>query len=293
MSSFIEHSTPSSNEPIISLGEIIRRREEGMLEIPVLKKEKHEEENVIYIDSFYIPRMPEEMTLEELVNIIETSSPYKGSEDFDNSIGVVERIDSIPKISSKDGETFKSAFVVLKSWSDNKYAKSLMMKLYNDQQSRVYYNLNENINPQYLVILPNKSETSLLEPPKHTDLMIYYVPTEISLQTVFNVFQGLDIGKIHSIEAELSPEHDHMPFDYDSLPKWINQTIWNQSFKPQYNTIYIRMEYWYKTQAAYAFEREMMNNSCVHIPTYNGIVWTIYECDPIFEGTNPYVWTSM
>lgn len=277
---FAEPSSTQSH-PVVSLGEIVKREESKT------NGNENEEENVIYIDSFFIPRLPDELTLDQLVDIIQLPSPYKGDQ-YDNSIGIVEKIESIPKISPKDGKPFKSAFVTLTSWSDNQYAKSLMMKLYNDEQSRVYYNPPgcDYINPRFIVLLPNKSETSMKEPPKHTDL-IMYLHVDTSLETVLNVMEGLDIGRVHSIEAELLPYNK--PYGCDS-PDYINVDIWNQVVKPKYNAVHVNMEYWYKTQTAYAFEREMKNKTYVEVPVFEGTFWTIYEIEPKFKGINPYVW---
>lgn len=279
-----QFADPSStqSQPVVSLGEIVKREESK-----TNGNENEEEENVIYINSFFIPRLPDDLTLDQLVEIIQTPSPYKGDH-VDNSIGIVEKIESIPKISPKDGKPFKSAFVTLTSWSDNQYAKSLMMKLYNDEQSRVYYNPPscDYINPKFVVLLPNKSETSMKDPPKHTDLILY-LHADTRLETVLNVMEGLDIGRVHSIESELLPYIEPLGID---LADYINVDIWNQIVKPRYNRVRVNMEYWYKTQTAYAFEREMKKKTYVEVPVFEGTYWTVYETEPKFNGNNPYVW---
>jgi hypothetical protein len=50
------------------------------------------------------------------------------------------------------------------------------------------------------------------------------------------------------------------------------------------------MEYWYKTQTAYAFQKEMENATYVDVPVFDGTVWTMYETSPKLLGVNPYVW---
>jgi len=267
---------------VVSLGGIVRE-EEGKV-----NGEVAEEENVIYIDSFFIPRLPDDMTLEQLVDIIQLPSPYKG--DGDNSIGVVEKVESIPKISVKDGKPFKSAFVTLRSWYDNNYARTLMMKLYNDEQSRVYYNPpdSEYINPKFIVLLPNKSEISLKNAPKHMDLVIY-LHTDTRLETVLNVIEGLDIGRVHSIESKLLPYNEPHGID---LADYINVDIWNQVVKIRYNEVHVVMDYWYKTKTAYAFHDEMDSGDCVNVPVCEGTYWTMYRAEPKREGINPYVWNA-
>jgi len=281
--SIVNQFAQSVQESVISLGEIVRQEESKV------NGNDKENENVIYINSFFIPRLPDEMSLDQLVDIIQSSSPYKGV-DGENSIGVVEKIESIPKISTKDGKPFKSAFVTLTSWSDNEYAQSLMMKLYNDEQTRVYYNPpnSEYINPKFIVLLPNKSEISMENPPKHTDLILY-LHTDTRLETVLNVIEGLDIGRVHSIEAELLPYNDSCGIN---LPNYINVDIWNQTVKPRYNAVRVNMDYWYKTKTAYAFKSEIEKTTFVEVPVFEGTNWIIYETEPKFDGINPYVWKT-
>jgi hypothetical protein len=282
--SIVNQFAQLSPASVVSLGGIVRE-EEGKV-----NGEVAEEENVIYIDSFFIPRLPDDMTLEQLVDIIQLSSPYKGDGENDNSIGVVEKIESIPKISTKDGKPFKSAFVTLRSWCDNQYARSLMMKLYNDEQSRVYYNPpdSEYINPKFIVLLPNKSEISLKNAPNHIDLVLY-LHTDTRLETVLNVIEGLDIGRVHSIESILLPYTEQYGID---LASYINVDIWNQIVKIRYNEVHVVMDYWYKTQTAYAFQDAMKLNDCVNVPVCEGTNWTIYRAEPKLNGINPYVWNA-
>jgi hypothetical protein len=243
-----------------------------------------EKENVIYIDSFFIPYVGEHITLDKLVELIESSSPYKG--EGDTSIGIVEKIESIPKVNPKTGRAYYSCFVTLRSWSNNDCAHELMMRLYDDKQSRLFFKDGNNVIPQYFYILPNKSETSMMDAPTHTDLVMY-LHTDVRLETVLSVIEGLDIGKVHSIEAGMIPNR----FNENTCPlKWVNQDIWRQKVNFQYNMVFITMEYWYKTQTAYAFKREMQDSTYVEIPVYDGSTWTIYESAPRLAGVNPYVW---
>jgi hypothetical protein len=268
----------------MSLAEIVRNQE-GIVVTP-----PDEKENVIYIDSFFIPHVFEYITLDRLVEMIETPSPSKG--DGDTSIGIVDKIESIPKINQKDGHPYYSCFVTLKSWANNGYARTLMYRLYNDEQIRLYYESDKYRNDEYIVLLPNKSETSMMEAPKHTDLVLY-LHSDISMETVLNIMQGLDIGQVHSIETELiSQPHSNNTYYDSSFKLWegVNSDIWNQTVNTQYNTVYVRFSYWYKTQTAYNFNREMIKSTFVDVPVFNGTVWTFFETTPKYDGVNPYVW---
>lgn len=248
--------------------------------------EKEEEENVIYIDSFFIPHVFDHISLPQLVDLIEQSSPYKG--EGNTSIGVVEKIESIPKVNQKNGRSYYSCFVTLSSWSNNEYARSLMYTLYNDEQSRLYYKLDGSLKAEYMAVLPNKSETSMMDAPKHTDLVMYLHP-DTRLETVMSVMEGLDIGKIYTIEANIKPAYETSS-SASGLWKSANPSMWYQKVDQTYMEVVVCMEYWYKTQTAYNFKREMENATFIEIPVFEGCYWTIYEIEPRFEGVNPYVW---
>lgn len=265
-------------QTVMSLGEIIRNQE----------KSQDEEENVIYIDSFFIPHVFDHVSLDQLVDIIEKSDHYKG--EGDTSIGIVEKIEAIPKIHEKDGHSYYSCFVSLKSWANTDYSRKLMFSLYNDEQTRVYYKANDYGKASYIVLMPNKSEISMAETPKHSDLVLY-LHSDTTYETVLNVIEGLDIGKVHSIEMErVLPITNSPNVDKINVPcEWVNPEMWSRKVCPTYNIVFVRMEYWYKTQTAYSFKQVMNDSTFVELNVFEGTTWTIYETAPKFEGINPYV----
>jgi hypothetical protein len=246
--------------------------------------QQEEEENVVYTDSFFIPHVFSYFSLESLVNLIENNG--------ENSIGKVERIESIPKTNPHTGHSYYSCFVILEKWADTQFAYDLERRLYNDEQTRLYFD--PNAGGKYIVLLPNKSETSFLEAPEHMDLMLY-LHTDVRLETVFNVMEGLDIGKINSIESYLyfPPPHAENNNDNPSLWKHANTDMWNNKVKPTYNVVYVRFDYWYKTQTAYNFKKEFKTVTYAEIPVFEGVQWIFYETQPRFNGVNPYVWQRM
>ena len=238
--------------------------------------------SIINSHSFFIPHVFNHITLNDLVKLIQESSPYKGN------VGIVDKIESIPKINKTDGHPYYSCFVFMKEWGNNNYAKDLRFKLYNNEQSRIYYKLNNYANVEYIVLLPNKSETSLMNAPTHTDLVLY-LHTDIRLETVYNIMEGLDLGKIRCIEAEL---YSSMPTTTSNIWNDANPDIWKTKVRTQYNIIHIRFDYWYKTQTAYKFKEEIKKLTYINIPVFDGTIWTFYETDAKYEGVNPYIWQS-
>jgi len=243
--------------------------------------------NTINSYSFFIPHVFNHITLNDLVKLIQDSSPYKGNEP-DTSIGIVDRIESIPKINKIDGHPYYSCFVFMKEWGNNNYAKDLRSKLCNNEQSRIYYKLNIYTNIEYIVLLPNKSETSLMDAPSHTDLVLY-LHTDIRLETVYNIMEGLDLGKIRCIEAEL---YSSVSPTTSNIWNNANPDIWKKKVRIQYNIIHIRFDYWYKTQTAYKFKEELKKSTYINIPVFDGTIWTFYETKAVYEDVNPYIWQS-
>jgi hypothetical protein len=256
----------------------------------------NEEEVVIYVDSFFIPHVFDYISLDKLVEIIEENNTAKGN--GETSIGKVEKIESIPKTNQKDGHAYYSCFVELKSWSNNKYAMDLRDRLYNNEQCRVYYNRdlyyhkgNYCNKQEYIVILPNKSDTFFLDAPTHADLVLYLHP-DVRLETVYNVMEGLDFGKVRCIEAEAFQHYPNESNTYvpNNIWKWGNPDIWAKKVNVRHNVIYVRFDYWYKTQTAYNFKKEIKDATFVDIPVFDGTTWTFFETAPKYEGVNPYVW---
>lgn len=241
------------------------------------------EEVVIYTDSFFIPHVFSYITLENLVSLIENNG--------DSTIGKVERIESIPKTNPYTGHSYYSCFVTIQEWANTKFAHDLQISLYTDHQTRFYFTTPHScglMKKEYIVLLPNKSETSFAEAPKHTDLVLY-LHTDVRLETVHNVMEGLDLGKINRIESYLySPPASNQP-----LWKHANPDLWDEKVNSTYNIVYVRFEYWYKTQSAYNFKKEFENSTYAKIPVFEGVEWTFYETESKFSGVNPYVWQRM
>lgn len=240
---------------------------------------KEIEENVIYIDSFFIPHVSMYISLDELVNILETTDGGKG-------IGLVEKIESIPKQNKTDGHLYYSAFVFLKEWNDNAQSKYVRNNLYEDKQVKLYYNDYETNLKRYFLLLPNKSSTTEEKDPEHFDLMLCNVHNEISCEYIYNVLLGLDIGKV--MEINWFPHENQIT--NSNVWKYANIDIWNSHIKQQDNIVCIHFDYWYKTKTACKFQEEIKNNSLINIPIGHNMYLTFYKIQPKYEGVNPYVW---
>ncbi len=233
---------------------------------------------IIYGNSFFIPHVFDYISLNDLVFLIENST-----------IGIVEKIESIPKINQTDGHNYYSCFVFMKEWMNNDFSQEIQNKLFENSQSRIYYtNIYKNGNPEYIVILPNKSSTTQKENPKHIDLTLF-LHTDVRLETIQSVMEGLDLGKIKYIEFI----ENNSLFTTTNTWKHANLDIWNKHAGFRYNTVNIRFEYWYKTNTAYEFQNELFTSSFVDIPVFDRTVWSFYELPPLFQSYNPYVWYSL
>jgi hypothetical protein len=244
--------------------------------------------DTIYQNSFFIPHVHEYISLEKLVYLIEETTIVKGN--TDNKIGIVKKIESIPKINQKDGHPYYSCFVFIKNWCNNSFAKDIQTRLNNGQSTRIYYKKEDNSPPEYIVLLPNKCCITQMKNPKHMDLVLY-LHTDIRLETVHTVMEGLDFGKIKSIDAELHEESkDGNVYNSTNFWKYANTSIWDKKVKFQYNIVNVCFEYWYKTRTAYSFQDELKNSTFVDIPVFDGTIWSFYKTAPKHKSINPYVW---
>ena len=226
---------------------------------PLIANEQ--ESNVIYRNSFFIPHVFNTLPLPELVTFLEN----------EENIGVISRIESIPKKNLTDGHDYYSCFVFLE-WNENDAnAKYIMDRIYRNENVRVFYN-----DTMFITLLPNKSSITQMPEPDHIDLCVCLYE-DIKEDSVLKVMEGLDLGKVEYV--------DLVPYSSCTNPNW---------YKPvelKYNMATIRFKYWYKTRAAYSFQHHLALYGDVNINVF-GVTscWTFYSCAAALESVNPYVW---
>lgn len=239
----------------------------------------------IYDKSVFIPHVWDWVTKESLVYLFE----------FHFKIGKVERIESIPKTNQTDGHTYYSCFVFFLEWfEDSENTRILKERLHQQIPTKMNVNkpeivsLKEKDQGKYIVVLPNTSENSQLDPPKHMDVMLY-LPYSITPDVIFQVMEGLDLGKINGITIQ--PFYNPN-WEETSVWKGANPDQWKKTVRFHYNVVFVHFEYWYRTNPAYHFQRELKEKDFVDIPTYEDMTWKFYEScfEPRTNGFNPYIW---
>lgn len=232
-------------------------------------------------NSIFIPHVFDYITLNDLKNMLENTN---------NGIGSIYKIESIPKENEKDGHHYYSAFVYFETFYNTNLANYMMQNMFcQNQQVKFYYDkenkyTNEN---SYMILTPNTSYNSQFNV-KHMDL-VFDMHKDVTEQTLFEILEALDFGKVHHIDVFGKNDID------------TNIGVWNivnskktETYKIslQFNKVFVRMDYWYKTQIALNIQYEIGLFGFSNVGLGNGLIITFFETDPMFNGTNPYVWNK-
>lgn len=228
-----------------------------------------------YQRSLYIPYVSNRIGLEYIVLSMEHT--FK--------LGSVARIEGIPHANSLSYQ----AFVYFDSWdTENPNALLIDTELAKENTIRMFHD-----NGQYWTVCPNKSDVQHLvhEPPKHMSLCLYVHP-DTTVQTVWNVIQGLDLGMIYRIDDCGFVDLDRS-FEQKHIWSHINPDVWARFVYPCVWCFRIHFQYWYRTKSARSFQELMRNDGKADIPVlYGSAPWTFYEEPPITDGLNPWVYTK-
>lgn len=212
-----------------------------------------------------------------------------------NGYGTVERIEWTPKVSSL-GFDYRSCFVFFDKLCDTPLSVKTRSILTCSKKTVLYYEPHI-----YWNISPNTSEICNYRANIHMDLEVL-VPIDTSIASIMNVFQGLDLGKIHSVE--LIPDL-YQGFNDDvvitrkknayvtSDSYWWNNNVYSKNILAR-----IHYDYWYRTIDAVKFQSEIFedpNNKYLSVQISDNIVWKIYvstEKPMILPGNNPFIWLN-
>jgi hypothetical protein len=224
------------------------------------------------ITSIYIPHVDISITKEEIVNILEIK----------HNLGIVEKIECIPKKNIHDGHDYNSCFVFFEKWNESENAEYFLSRLRNGIQTRLYYE-----ERKYWVICLNKSEVAFFRDPLHMDLTVRTHP-DITYETINSVMEGLDLGKVHSITME---EDDTQKYEVE----WgnVNKNIWDEKVKSTCKLVRITFEFWYRTKTSYNFQSNIQLHNYVVVPVTHGMYMTFYREKASLQGNNPNVWRKM
>ena len=223
--------------------------------------------------SIYLPHVFSNITKEFIRDVLQD----------DYKLGVISKIECIPKVNFVDGHEYFSCFIFFDSWGAGENSLYILSRLKYNEQTRLKYSAEK-----YWVICNNQSEVALYDDPRHIDLVAYLHP-DFKIDTVMTVVNGLDLGKINTIELVKNIEENY----YGPDIVW-NQTNPSLREKSKFgcNTVNVRFAFWYRTKTAYKFQDELQNHGFVDIPVSDGLVWTFYSQKPLSDGINPNVWRN-
>jgi hypothetical protein len=202
------------------------------------------------VTSFYIPHVPGEILKEKLKEILENK--------FD--IGIITKIECIPKIGNGDRDDNYSCFVFFESLSYSNCSFDIQLKFKKGLQPRLYYD-----EKKYLVICQNTSEVAYYKDPKHMDL-IFYVNKSFKGDSIeyLCILEQLDLGEIQTIDMKNEVDSCH--------------------------SVKLCFKFWYRTKNAYRFQQELMETGSVKVRIAEDEQWTFYYEKPLLDGVNPNVW---
>lgn len=198
------------------------------------------------------------------------------------NLGVISKIECIPKINQRDGHEYYGCFIFFESWGTGDHARYILDRLSRDEQTKLKYS-----GKNYWVICLNKSVVAFYKDPIHIDL-ITYLHTDFKTDTVLSVMEGLDLGKVENIEFIRGADENY--FGENIIWDKANKDMWKTKVPYVYNSVIIRFSFWYRTQTAYAFQQELNTSGSIDIPVSEGLLWTFYSHTPLLEGINPNVW---
>ena len=198
------------------------------------------------------------------------------------NLGVISKIECIPKVNQTDGHEYYGCFIFFESWGKGEHASYILSRLNRNEQTRI-----KHTGEKYWVICLNQSVVAFYKDPVHMDL-ITYLHTDFNTDTVLSVMEGLDLGKVDNIEFIRSADENY--FGENIIWDKANKDMWKAKVPYMYNSVIIRFSFWFRTQTAYAFQSELDQNGYIDIPISDGVSWAFYSHKPLFDGINPNVW---
>ena len=223
------------------------------------------ENSVFDTRSIFIPHVFADISKETVVEILQEHY----------NLGTIAKIECIPKVNQTDGHDYYSCYVFFRFWKNSPDAIYILSRLEKRLITRLKYS-----GEKYWQICLNISEIAF----------VLYIHPDFKKETIENVIEGLDIGKVNSIEIE---ECNDSISKYQGKVMWehANPVMWQKKMDIKYNTVKIRFDYWYRTKTTYSFQNSIYYNKFTDIP-FEGSIWTFYQEEPKFDGINPFVWVN-
>jgi hypothetical protein len=227
---------------------------------------------------------------------------------FENvfQIGVLDRIEAIPKVNQKDGHSYVACYLYFTTWGNTYFAQLLRMHLMYGSQTPMYVEPN-----LYWMVCPNTSVvyTENIPHAKHMALLVCS-NTSNSLLDIIESFELNDLGKVsvtksyyvddvpHCASAAVNDAYMALtglghPMDSES-----HLTMSRVLENPREMAV-VQFEYWFHSKTAYDFQQCLESKfQCIglHGFAFSGpdeleSCWVATPY-PVVDtaGINPYMW---
>lgn len=201
-------------------------------------------------------------------------------------LGLVDRIEALPKVNQKDGHPYLACFVYFWKWSNSSNAQMVYNNMMENKPSRMY--LTDSL---YWVILPNMSEVATLPLPRHLAFQIAcHENSTPSAEFVIHLFDVMNIGKVNEKSIQIAKGQIQFDMDY-----WYHSKTTHEIQELLENhedaILYVDPNVDYKTNPKVLFTKSEVIE-CGYDKDFATDLWTIMWTDsqPNTPGVNPYIW---
>lgn len=212
----------------------------------------------------------------------------------EKGFGTVDRIEWVSKV-SLTGNDYKSCFVFFNEWRDTPASIKLRNNLEKVGKAVIYYERS-----LYWNVFSNTSEVRHFRENVHMDLEVL-VSSNTTISVLMNVFNGLNLGEIHSIEL-IPDKYQDFNESIIRIPESRNgvfsQSVWDKNVYSQNMLARVHFNYWYRTIEAVKFQQQISidpHNEYLCIQISDTTVWKVYvstEKPLILPGNNPFIWIN-
>ena len=252
--------------------------------------------------SIYVPHVDASYTFEQIAH------------QFENvfELGVIERIEAVPKVNQKDGHAYHSCFIYFSKWGNGYNAQYVRNQFIQGEQVRMYYLVN-----RYWIVCPNTSEVANLPMPEHCGLSVYMpwdfvqnecIDGDTGNYDISNLFDSVEFGAVSpgtwEYDASMMDSKDgtgdkilqSTNSESRRLSEFAREIIGEVDFMDSF-PMHIDFDYWYHSENAHEIQQNLADEGHViiypEIPGYPDMQWLVMKSTKTATtGINPYIWYS-
>lgn len=211
--------------------------------------------------SFYIPHVDANIAFDTVANVFQNQM----------EVGIVDRIEAVPKVNQTDGHAYHACFVYLREWGNGYNAQFLRNQLVEGKETRVYYMKNF-----YWKLFANTSVVAKLPMPVNYSLELCipsYYTDPITLDSIKKLFDALELGCVSNVRYKQAD---------------VKGTV-------DVTCLVVDFQYWYHSVNAHKFQQDLDSESQVVIEpvfseTYPDMQWSVNKLSSEMPSANPYIY---